>query len=116
VDLPANSYDYVTVQTASGLTRSMIAALSLLSVRFVTTRFTGFAESLGPDSAWPDRPVTLPSAAVAALDRSALREAVAGAAAAHYQEGYLRESRLGGPGTPAELDAARRTGGVTSVQ
>ena len=70
--------------------------------------FAGFTESLGPDPAWPDRPVTVPAAAVAGLDRSALRAAVGAAAAIRYQDGYLAECRLRGVGTLAEQDAARR--------
>jgi hypothetical protein len=80
----------------------------LLSVGFVSWRFSGFTESLGRDSGWPDRPLTVPAAAVAGIDRSAVRAAAVAAAAARYQEGYVAERRLRGAATLAELDAARR--------
>ena len=98
---PRTRYQLRVVDTAD-------PAHPLLTVGFVTSRFAGFTESLGPDPAWPDRPVTVPAAAVAGLDRSALRAAVGAAAAIRYQDGYLAECRLRGVGTLAEQDAARR--------
>ena len=98
---PRTRYQLRVVDTAD-------PAYPLLTVGFVTSRFAGFTESLGPDPAWPDRPVTVPSAAVAGLDRSALRAVVGSAAAIRYQDGYLAECRLRGVGTLAEQGAARR--------
>ena len=99
---PRTRYQLRVVDTAD-------PAHPLLTVGFVTSRFAGFTESLGPDPAWPDRPVTVPAAAVAGLDRSALRAAVGAAAAIRYQDGYLAECRLRGVGHARR--AGRRTAG-----